>query len=141
MHAAEGGGTELLMVVKGAPDYGSQASITGFAEAAGVPKARIFSDAKQDVFKALGQTQRMSITAVASMTSLRRGSKSFEELKSQTNDGEGMVPGGGLMIDARGEVTYTWQELRGFGDRPPDEEIIAELKKIAGSTVEPVQRE
>lgn len=139
MHAAQGGDTVLLMVVKGKPDHGSQASITGFAEAAGVPKARIFADAKQDVFKALGQTQRMSMSAMASVTTLRRGSQSIEELKSQTNDGEGLVPGGGIILNAAGEVTYFWQEAKGLGDRPPNEDIIAELKKIAANTAEPEQ--
>lgn len=119
-----------LQVVKGAPAYGSLASISGFAEAAG-PKAMILVDESLGIYRAIGQLKPMGMHQQLSFKTLARGQRSWNELKTQTTDGEGVLAGGGIILDKAGQVVFAWKETKGLGELPPLKQLAKELARVA----------
>mmetsp|Transcript_4176 Transcript_4176/g.9105 ORF Transcript_4176/g.9105 Transcript_4176/m.9105 type:complete len:83 (+) Transcript_4176:90-338(+) len=80
------------------------------------------------LWQILGQTQP------ASALSLLRPSVLCNLLQSlckeaADQDGEGLLAGGGLILNSAGQVCYAWQE-EVVGSKPSDEEIEAELNAL-----------
>mmetsp|Transcript_20773 Transcript_20773/g.37829 ORF Transcript_20773/g.37829 Transcript_20773/m.37829 type:complete len:121 (-) Transcript_20773:9-371(-) len=117
----------FLTVLKGPGEWGNSDSIAGFVEAAG-PRAQLLSDEEKMLWQLLGQTQRISAFSLLRPSVLCSLLQSLSK-EAGDQDGEGLLAGGGLLLNSAGQVCYAWQE-EVVGSRPSDDEIEAELNAL-----------
>merc|ERR1719247_3169694 len=95
-------------------ELGGAAHVRGFMEAAGT-SAEAFTDEEKTLFTAIGQVKPLPLWTLFLPSSLRSLVRAKQKGATFDHGGEGLLAGGGLVLDAAGTVVYAWQEGL-FGD-------------------------
>lgn len=114
----------FLCIMKPLSDCGPLANIRDFAGFAG-PRAELFCDERMTTFSAIQQKEKIGASALKCSV-VKRFATALRNGSANSSGGEGMLPGGGLILDRSGRCIFCWREDE-LGSRPEDEEIEERL--------------
>jgi len=114
----------FLCIMKPLSDCGPLDNIRDFAGFAG-PRAELFCDERMTTFSAIHQEEKIGGSGL-NCGVLKRFATALSNGSANANGGEGLLAGGGLILDRSGRCIFCWREDE-LGSRPEDEEIEERL--------------